>query len=54
MVVYAAYIFGGMSFYFNKINQRRRKSEEDFKVIGINNEEIGELGDENPRFMYTI
>ena len=43
-----------MSFYFNKLTQRRRKGEEEVKVIGMNNEEIGELGDENPRFMYTI
>jgi hypothetical protein len=54
MVAYAACIFGGMSFYFSRINKRRREGKEDYKIAGMTEEEINELGDESPRFMYTI
>lgn len=54
MVAYAACIFGGMSIYFSRINKRRREGKEDYKIAGKTEEEINEMGDESPRFMYTI
>jgi hypothetical protein len=54
MVGCAACIFGFMSFYFSRVNKRRREGKEDHKFAGFMEEEMNELGDESPRFMYTI
>jgi len=54
MVGYAACIFAFMSHYFSRVNKRRREGKEDQKVEGISEEQINELGDRSPRFMYTI
>lgn len=46
--------FGSLSFYMNKVNQRRRAGKEDYKIEGLSDAEIDALGDKSPRFMYTI
>lgn len=38
--------------YFRYLNKRREEGKEDYKVQGMTEEEIEELGDENPRFRY--
>ncbi len=54
MVGYAACIFAFMSFYFSRVNKRRREGKEDHKIVGMTEEEINELGDRSPRFMFTV
>ena len=39
--------------YFRHLNMRREEGKEDYKVQGMTDEEIDELGDESPRFRYT-
>ncbi|KAH6855900.1 major facilitator superfamily domain-containing protein, partial [Chaetomium sp. MPI-CAGE-AT-0009] len=38
--------------YFRHLNKRREEGKEDYKVQGMTDEEIDELGDESPRFRY--
>ena len=40
--------------HFARINAKRRAGEEDGKVENKTEEEIAELGDESPRFVYTM
>jgi len=54
MVGYAACLFAFMSFYFSRVNKGRRAGKEDHKVEGMSEEQINELGDRSPRFMYTV
>jgi hypothetical protein len=54
LVGFAVVVLGSMSVFFGKINRRRSKGEEDARVAGLSDEEINELGDRSPRFVYTI
>jgi hypothetical protein len=53
LVAMSCIIFGSMSTYFAVKNKRRREGKEDHKVQGMTEEQIAELGDESPRYMYT-
>ncbi|KAF2751830.1 MFS general substrate transporter [Sporormia fimetaria CBS 119925] len=54
MVAWACAVYAFMWFYFARVNARRARGEEDWKMEGLSEEEIAELGDESPRFMFTI
>lgn len=54
MVGMANVIFAFMSWYLSRQNERRRRGDEDAKVANMSEDEIVELGDESPRFVYTI
>ncbi|KAI9816601.1 MAG: hypothetical protein M1827_001734 [Pycnora praestabilis] len=54
MVGFAAIMYGFMWFCFVIINAGRRNGKEDHKVAGMTDGDIAELGDKNPRFVYTI
>lgn len=49
----AAIVYGLMSVYFTNANKRRMRGDEDAKIAGMSNEEIEELGDRSPRFIYA-
>lgn len=49
----AAIVYSFMSIYFRTRNERRATGKEDGLVAGLSEEEVAELGDENPRFVYT-
>lgn len=40
--------------YFARLNARKRAGKEDWKMENKSEEEVAELGDESPKFMYTI
>lgn len=42
-----------MSVYFLQKNKRRMQGKEDGKLAGMQEQEVSELGDESPRFMFT-
>lgn len=42
-----------MYFYFRAVNKRRRDGKEDYKIEGKTEEEIADLGDESPRFVFA-
>lgn len=54
MVGMASAIFAFMSWYLSRENGRRRRGEEDVRVAGMSEDEIAELGDESPRFIFTV
>lgn len=53
MVAMAAVIYAIMWLYFVSENRRRSAGKEDAKMVGKTEEEIAEMGDENPRFVFT-
>lgn len=54
LVAFSSLLYGFMSLYFARRNAGRRDGKEDGKVAGMSEVEIAELGDESPRFMFTI
>ncbi|KAL8876577.1 MAG: hypothetical protein Q9198_005255 [Flavoplaca austrocitrina] len=54
MVGMANVIFAFMSWYLSRQNDRRNRGEEDAKFANMAEDEIAELGDKSPRFVYTI
>ncbi|EXJ95545.1 hypothetical protein A1O1_00667 [Capronia coronata CBS 617.96] len=53
MVAMAAVIYAGMSVYFIARNKKRQAGKEDERMVGKTEEAIAEMGDENPRFVFT-
>jgi hypothetical protein len=54
MVGFAIVCYGILWFTFARINKRRDNGEEDHLIAGMSDEQIAEMGDESPRFRYTI
>ena len=54
MVAYACVVYGFMWFYFARVNKKRECGGEDHKMQGLSDAEVAELGDDSPRFVYTI
>ncbi|KAF2000478.1 MFS general substrate transporter [Amniculicola lignicola CBS 123094] len=54
MVGWAILVYTVMWLYFMRANARRARGEEDHKMEGLTDDEIKELGDDSPRFVYTI
>jgi len=53
MVAAAAIIYAIMWVYFHAENKKRSAGKQDAKIAGKTEEEIAEMGDENPRFQFT-
>lgn len=53
MVAMATVLYAIMWFYFKRENKRRSAGKEDARIVGKTEEEIAEMGDENPRFVFT-
>jgi hypothetical protein len=53
MVAMAGLIYTVMGFYFSARNKNRLAGKEDSKMAGKTEGEIAEMGDENPRYMFT-
>jgi hypothetical protein len=53
LVAFATILYGLLSLYFCRRDVARRNGKEDYKIEGKSEEEIVELGDESPRFIYT-
>jgi hypothetical protein len=43
-----------MTIYFESVNKKRLNGDEDGKVAGMSDEEVDELGDRSPRYIYTV
>jgi hypothetical protein len=54
MVAFASIVYAFMGWYFSMVNARRARGEEDYKTEGMSDEEIAEMGDDSPKFVYTI
>lgn len=54
LVAFATLVYSLMSLLLARENRFRREGKEDSKIERMTDEEIEELGDESPRFIYTI
>lgn len=46
-------MYGILWWWFGRVNRRRAAGLEDEKMHNKSDDEIAELGDESPRFVYT-
>ena len=53
VVAMAVIIYAIMWFYFLGINKKRAAGKEEWKTEGKSEEEVKELGDASPHFVYT-
>ncbi|KAJ5171041.1 Major facilitator superfamily domain general substrate transporter [Penicillium coprophilum] len=54
MVAFAGLVYGGMWLSYRFINKRRAQGLEDEKISSLSEHDIQEMGDRNPRFLYSI
>lgn len=54
MVAFASILYACMSLYFARRNLGRSAGQEDRKMEGKTEQEIAEMGDESPRYLFTI
>ncbi|KAJ5824796.1 Major facilitator superfamily domain general substrate transporter [Penicillium robsamsonii] len=54
MVAFAGLVYGGMWIAYRFINKRRAQGLEDEKISSLSEQDIQEMGDRNPRFLYSI
>lgn len=54
LVAFATLVYALMSWVLARENRLRREGKEDAKIERMTDEEIEELGDASPRFVYTI
>lgn len=47
-------IFTGMTVYYRGINRGRSEGREDWKVEGKTEDEVNEMGDKSPRYVYAL
>ena len=53
MVAMAVVVYAIMSVYFLSVNKKRAAGKENWKSWGKSEEEVKELGDASPHFLYT-
>ena len=54
MVAFAIACYAVLWAYLGMLNSKRDKGEEDHLIADKSGEDIAEMGDESPRFRYTI
>jgi hypothetical protein len=54
LVAAALLLFAGMSVYLTRRNDRRAAGLEDYRIAGLSEDEVEEMGDESPRFAFTV
>ncbi|PGH16500.1 hypothetical protein AJ80_05185 [Polytolypa hystricis UAMH7299] len=50
---FSAIIYIFMWYWYKKLNKDRLRGKEDYKIEGMEEDDIAEMGDRNPRFTYT-
>ncbi|KAF1807991.1 MFS general substrate transporter [Eremomyces bilateralis CBS 781.70] len=53
MVLWGVLVYACLWFYFARENQKRISGEADARIADMSTEEVAELGDESPKFLYT-
>ncbi|KAH8724607.1 major facilitator superfamily domain-containing protein [Phaeosphaeriaceae sp. PMI808] len=54
MVTFAIACFTVLWFACDKVNKRRERGEEEYLIAGMSEEDVAEMGDDSPRFRFTI
>ena len=47
-------VHAALHFWYRNQNKRKLLGREDYRMEGLSEEEIKEIGEHNPRFIYTI
>lgn len=53
MVFFGCVLYGTMSLYLTWRNRQRQEGKENYKIAGLSEEEIADMGDESPRFIFA-
>ena len=53
MIVLAMSGWGFLWYHYDLLNRRRADGTEDWKIQGMTDEQVAEMGDDSPRFVYT-
>ena len=54
MVGFSCLCYCVLWFYFSSVNASRERGAQDHRVEGMTDDDIAEMGDDSPRFRYTI
>jgi len=54
MVAFAILCYAVMWFHLRTVNARREEGKEEHVIMGMSDEEVAEMGDDSPRFRYTV
>jgi hypothetical protein len=54
MLTYALIVFSFMHFYFKKDNKKKLRGDYDYIIEGMTEAEANELGEKNPRYLWSI
>ena len=54
VVTLSGSIFGMMTWYYSRVNKQRATGKDDWKMEGKTDQEVEEMGDYSPRYVYTI
>jgi hypothetical protein len=54
MVGYAGLVYCFFWWYFRRQNKLRDSGAEDWKMVGKSEEDLMEMGDESPRYRFTV
>jgi len=54
LVTWTVLTFASMSWYLDRQNRQRQAGHENDAIAGLSDDEIDEMGDRSPRFMYLI
>lgn len=54
LVVFGGIVWGVMWVYYHFLNRRRAQGKDDDKIAGVPEEDIQEMGEKSPRFVFSI
>jgi hypothetical protein len=47
-------LYTSLHLWYRIQNKRKAEGKEDYRMEGLSEEEINELGEHNPRYLYTL
>lgn len=53
LLAFIAGVYTTLHFWYRTQNKTKLEGSEDYRMEGLSDEEISELGEHNPRFLYT-
>ena len=54
LLVLGVILYTSLHFWYRNQNKRKVEGKEDYRMEGLSEEEINELGEHNPRYLYTL
>ena len=54
LLVLGVILYTSLHFWYRNQNNRKVEGKEDYRMEGLSEQEINELGEHNPRYLYTL